>query len=324
MNFYMKWILSKIEVAEGLKGVPASFLVTSTQQLVGLVCVLGLLVVSRAFGRPYTPKPLASGKELLLVLCLSASFALNIGLNLFSLVLIPLSLNLIVRSCLPLSTAVSQTLIQRKTQDISAGEWGCMIAGVLCACVVVLAKSGGPAGSANPMFLFGVAMVVASIFCGAFDMVFKSVLGTSVKLSPLDTTYHMALPVAVFTGLIGALFPKPVSASWAARFGSTMTDVTVFQELWRLNPSVLGWVAVSGVLAFGYNIFQTFLVVKLSPATTSFAGNFNKAATVLLSMIFLEGKLPPGPRGKILALAIVGNIAAFALYNKLKSGRKGK
>jgi len=322
MNFYMKWILSKIHVAQNLVGVPASFLVTSCQQIVGFLLVMSLLLGSRLVGRPYTPKPLASSKELILVLLLSASFALNIGLNLFSLVLIPLSLNLIVRSCLPLSTALSQTLIQRKTQDISPGEWGCMVAGVLCAVVVVIAKSGGPAGSSSPAFYFGVAMVVASIFCGAFDMVFKSVLGTSVKLSPMDTTYHMALPVATFTALIGSAFAKPVSATWAARFGPTMTDIQVFKELWQLNPGVLGWVVASGVLAFCYNVFQTFLVVKLSPATTSFAGNFNKAATVLISLVFLEGRLPPGPRGKVLALAIVGNIAAFALYNALKGRRK--
>eukprot|EP00971_Amphidinium_carterae_P097353 1926310-Amphidinium_carterae.1 len=37
------------------------------------------------------------------------------------------------------------------------------------------------------------------------------------------------------------------------------------------------WLLFSGVLAFGYNIFVTYVIQKLTPATTAFAGNFNKA-----------------------------------------------
>uniref|UniRef100_A0A7S1WSW5 Sugar phosphate transporter domain-containing protein n=1 Tax=Alexandrium catenella TaxID=2925 RepID=A0A7S1WSW5_ALECA len=321
MSFYMKWILSKVRVSKDLVGIPASFWVTSCQQLAGFLLVLGFIVGSTLIGKGYRPKQLASRKELLLVLLLSCSFSMNIGLNLLSLVLIPLSLTFIIRSCLPLSTAISQTLIQGKSQDISLGEWGCMVFGVVCACVVVVAQSGGAAGSASPTFYFGVAMAVCSIFCGAFDMVFKSVLGTNVKLSPVDTIFYMSLPVVCLTGLIGTI-PKPVSPSWAAQFGSRMSDLEVFKKLFELNPTVLGLVFASGCLAFCYNVFTTFLVVKLSPATTSFAGNFNKAATVTLSLIFLEGQLPPGIRGKALIAAIAGNIGAFALYNKLKSRRQ--
>merc|ERR1719203_1051975 len=100
-----------------------------------------------------------------------------------------------------------------------------------------------------------------------------------------------------------------------------MTDWTVFGKLWQASPGAFFWVMLSGVLAFAYNTFVTFLVVKLSPATTAFAGNFNKAATILVSLLFLEGTLPPGLQGRVMIGATLGNIAAFTVYNMLKQRR---
>jgi len=321
MSFYMKWLLSKVRVASDLVGIPASFLVTASQQMVGFTLFLIFLGGSWLVGKPYTPKTLKSRGEWLLILGLSVSFAMNIGLNLLSLSLVPLSLTMIVRACSPLSTAIMQSTIMKKKQDISFGEWACMSVGIFCAIAVVIAQSGGPTGTASFAFFFGVAMSVASLFSGAFDFVFKGILGSSVKLNALDTTCYMALPVALFTTIMGGILSKPVSTSWAARFSPAMTDWAVFTKLWQVNPSILGWVVVSGLLAFVYNIFVTFMVVKLSPATTAFAGNFNKAATILLSLLFLEGNLAPGLRGKVIILAVLGNITAFSLYNVLKKRR---
>lgn len=324
LTFYMKFVLAKVSVTASLMGVPASFLVTTTQQLVGFALVGAYILGSRFTGSRYTPKPLQSKKEYFLLGLQSLSFSLNIGLNLLSLALIPLSLSLIIRACTPLTTALTQTVLQKGKTNISAGEWLCMVVGVVCACVAVIAQSGGPSGSSGPLFYIGVATAVMSIFCGSLDMVFKSILGTSMKLTPLDNIYHQALPVALITGIIGAAAPKPVSSSWAAAFSARMTDLEVFRQLWILNPSVLGWIGLSGVMAFGYNFFTTFLIVKLTPATTSFAGNFNKAANIMLSLLFFDGRLPPGVRGLVLLTAVAGNIGSFTLYNALKKKAKKK
>jgi len=324
MSFYMKWLLSKVKVASDLVGIPASFLVTASQQMVGFALFLVFLAGCALVGKPYKVKKLKTRGEWLLLLGLSVSFTLNIGLNLLSLSLVPLSLTMIVRACSPLSTAIMQSTIMKQKQDISLGEWGCMSVGVFCATAVVIAQSGGPSGTASFAFFFGVAMCVGSLFSGAFDFVFKGILGSNVKLNALDTTCYMALPVALLTTIIGGFAAKPVSASWAARFAPTMTDWAVFGKLWQVNPGILGWVVLSGVLAFVYNIFVTFMVVKLSPATTAFAGNFNKAATILLSLLILEGKLAAGLRGKVIIFAVLGNIAAFSLYNVLKKRRVSK
>lgn len=322
MSFYMKWLLSKVKIASDLVGVPASFLVTTSQQLVGFSLFLVFILGSYLIGRPYKPKALKNTTEVLLVLALSLSFTLNIGLNLLSLSLVPLSLTMIIRGCSPLSTALTSTLIGKKS-DISAGEWGCMMFGVMCASAVVMAQSGGLSGNASFAFFFGVAISVSSLFSASLDFVFKGILGANVKLNALDTICYMALPVAVFTSFFGAIVCKPVPPTWAAMFTPRMTDFTVFQKLWEINPLAFKWVMLSGGVAFIYNVFVTFMVVKLSPTTTAFAGNFNKAATILLSLLVFEGNLPAGWRGAVILTAIGGNIASFAIYNVLKR-RRGK
>lgn len=317
MSFYMKWLLSKVQVASDLMGVPASFLVTASQQLTGFALFCILIIGSRLVGKPYKPKMLASRKEWLLIVALSVSFSLNIGLNLLSLSLIPLSFTMIIRGCSPLSTALVQTAVMRKKSDLSAGEWACMVVGVVCAGWVVLAKSGGFSGSSSSVFLFGVAMSVGSLLSGGLDFVCKGLLGANVKLNALDTTCYMALPVAFLTSVLGAVIVKPVSSSWATRFVPNMTDWAVFGKLWEVNPHVLGYVLLSGIWAFVYNTFVTFMVQKLSPATTAFAGNFNKAATILVSLLLLEGTRKPA-----VVLPVLGNIAAFYVYNVLQKRRK--
>merc|ERR1712178_152810 len=123
---------------------------------------------------------------------------------------------------------------------------------------------------------------------------------------------------------MGALIVKPVSSSWALRFAPRMNDFAVFGQLLAVNPGAFAWVILSGLLAFAYNTFVTFLVVKLSPATAAFAGNFNKSATILVSLLILEGtkSLPPGMRGVIVVGAVLGNIVASTLYNVLKKRRQ--
>eukprot|EP00929_Paragymnodinium_shiwhaense_P007683 TRINITY_DN111591_c0_g1_i1.p1 TRINITY_DN111591_c0_g1~~TRINITY_DN111591_c0_g1_i1.p1 ORF type:complete len:477 (-),score=88.73 TRINITY_DN111591_c0_g1_i1:162-1541(-) len=322
MTFYMKFIMSKIQVTSKLVGVPASFLVTSSQQVVIFLLFLVFLFGTRVMGKAYKPKVLASKKEYLLILILSASFAMNIGLNNFSLCLVPLSITLVIRACLPLSTAVTQTLVLRKETNISPAEWICMIVGVTCAVAVVVAQSGNAAGAASASFLFGIFCSVASVFCGACDMVIKSLLGTSLKLKPMDTIAYMAVPTAFFTFLIGSLWSSPVSTSWAANVAPNMTNLEVFRKIWELNPSVFLYVGLSGLLCFFYNNLQTFMAVNLSPATTAFAGNFNKAATILIALLFLDGRLPSGIRGVVVVGGILVNIASFTAYNILKKRKK--
>eukprot|EP00913_Durusdinium_trenchii_P029781 g27907.t1 len=123
--------------------------------------------------------------------------------------------------------------------------------------------------------------------------------------------------------------PRPTSLvarppSWMARFGSPLTDLSVFLKVFSVNAPAYLWVVGSGVCAMVFNLFVTFMVVKLSPATSSFAGNFNKSMSIALSLFLLEGHRPTDARGIIKLCAVFGNIAAFYVYNVLRKKRQQK
>eukprot|EP00443_Scrippsiella_acuminata_P045875 CAMPEP_0115297212 /NCGR_PEP_ID=MMETSP0270-20121206/67633_1 /TAXON_ID=71861 /ORGANISM="Scrippsiella trochoidea, Strain CCMP3099" /LENGTH=331 /DNA_ID=CAMNT_0002714865 /DNA_START=25 /DNA_END=1017 /DNA_ORIENTATION=+ len=236
MNLYMKTVLSKIVIneEENLKGLPIGFLLTAVQQFVAFLAFCCFLVVGKIIGKGYRVKKLTSAREYLAVICFSVTFALNIGLNNFSLSLVAISINLIIRSCLPLSTAISQmlvgSLVGQQQKSIALMEWILMFVGVGCAALATYAKNmAGSSTEESAGLVLGVICCVASLFSGAFNMVLAGILGSELKLNP-----------------------QPV--------------------------------AFSGILAFFYNILQYTLVHKLSAAYAAFAGNFNKAATVALSL----------------------------------------
>mmetsp|Transcript_68330 Transcript_68330/g.127538 ORF Transcript_68330/g.127538 Transcript_68330/m.127538 type:complete len:428 (+) Transcript_68330:83-1366(+) len=319
MNMYMKTVLSKMVVDEeaGLVGMPIGFLMTVIQQLVAFVLFGCFLLLSKFLDFGYQTKKLTTKRELVAILCFSMTFALNIGLNNFSLSLVAISINMIIRACLPLSTALSQILLgsclKTVKSELSAKEWGFMLCGVGCAGVAtyVQSVSGMSMGHSDGLIL-GVMCAVTSIFSGAFNMVLAGVLGTQMKLNPLDTVCYMALPAAVFLLLPAMLVSHPMG-KWPG-FPS-MTDWEVLLEVIKRNPMALTPVFFSGVLSLVYNTLQYTLVHKLSATHATFAGNFNKAATVALSLLLGLEILPPGHYGRLYLLAVVGNIAAFTAYS---------
>merc|ERR1711957_61352 len=91
--------------------------------------------------------------------------------------------------------------------------------------------------------------------------------------------------------------------------------------VWGLNKSTMGWLFLSGVFSFIYNIIQFSIVHALSPSATAFGGNFNKAALIFLTLIlpFLQvHKLPGMPYILVIWLAVIGNVAAFSAYAYLQ------
>lgn len=323
MHLYMKAVLSNAVVSQelGLKGIPAAFLVTALQQVTAFLIMGVILLVTWPTRFRYVPKQLKTIREWLAVVCFSLSFALNIGMNNFSLSLLSISMNLIVRSCMPLSTAVSQMglgmLTGAKGGGVTAKEMAVMLVGVLFAGLATLAKSNS-AGDDSEHLILGCAVGVLSIFSGAINFVLAGWLGTSVKLNPLDTTCYMSIPATFFLLVPILLMPHPVS--WPGY--ASMTDWQVFLEVMRLSPSTIGLAILSGLFAVSYNVLQYALVQSLSATYTAFAGNFNKAATVVLSLLLGLESLPDGFWGAVMVFAITGNIGAFTAYSMMKTSKK--
>merc|ERR550532_2588971 len=122
MNIYMGWVMrTSVTVAAGtpiaatgkvlekdLTGCPAGFALTAFQQVISFVVFLVFFGAVYFTPYRYTPKKLNSGFEVLCVVIFGCVFALNIALNNFSLGYISIAVNLIIRSCLPLTTFLSQ------------------------------------------------------------------------------------------------------------------------------------------------------------------------------------------------------------------------
>ncbi|CAK8990013.1 unnamed protein product [Durusdinium trenchii] len=191
---------------------------------------------------------------------------MNIGLNNFSLSLLAVSLNMIIRSCLPLVTLVFQQVLGPCFPDLASkvrvSEVTFMVAGVLFAALATLAKSHGAHNNES------------DVAC-AVNLILASVFGSVLKpaLNPVDTIFYMAIPCAIFLLPASLWVLHPVD--WP-NFGD-ISDAQVLKKVMELSPSTVMWVVLSGVIAAGYNVLQYTVVQKLSASHAAFAGNFNKA-----------------------------------------------
>merc|ERR1711990_717932 len=133
-----------------VRGAPVGFALTAMQQVISLICFL--LLFAALYATPYkiTPKTINSKYEVFSICVFGCVFALNIALNNFSLGYISIAVNLIIRSCLPLTPFLSQQglslveLYPRK--PCKALEMALMVAGVFCACGFTVAKIMGSPG----------------------------------------------------------------------------------------------------------------------------------------------------------------------------------
>jgi len=325
MNLYMKAVLSKSVVSNelGMAGVPAAFAITAIQQLVSFV-LLGIGTLgSQLTPWAYTPKKLTTPRQLGMVLCFSLSFTLNIALNNFSLSMLDISVNLIIRSVAPLTTLIVQIVFTRclGSKSLEPVEIGLMVAGALCGLVAVVAKGHGLSSAADSSHLiWGGFICLFSLFSAGMELVLAGLLGSGLGLNPIDTTFYMAIPVALL--LMVPIFTVAHPVAWAGH--GMLTDFQVLKEVIKLSPGTFGLALLSGVFAMAYNILLYNIVQTLSPAFSAFTSNFNKAATIALSVLLGFEALPAAPWGMVQVFGIVGNMVAFTAYGLYKVRPKGE
>jgi len=312
-----------------LTGCPAGFALTAMQQMVSFVvfCIYFVAVYFTRFR--YVPKKLTTKFEVFCVVVFGCVFALNIALNNFSLGYISIAVNLIIRSCLPLTTFLSQqglSLVRLyPPKPCRWKEIALMVVGVICAGAFTLAQimassASGHKGDAGKQVL-GVIMCILSLLCGSLNLALAGVLGET-KLNVYDTVAYMAIPATLFLLPIACFLQKPVPGQWPAAFQrDTMSDWEILVGVWHLNRGTMAWLFLSGVFSFIYNIIQFSIVHTLSPSATAFGGNFNKAALIFmtLSLPFLQlHKNPGSPYIQVIWGAVICNIIAFSYYAYLQ------
>jgi len=324
MNLYMKAVLSKSVVSSefGMAGVPAAFAVTAIQQLVSFALLGAGTLVSQLTPWAYTPKRLTTPKQLGMVLCFSLSFTLNIALNNFSLSMLDISVNLIIRSVAPLTTLIVQVAFTRclGSKSLEPVEIGLMLIGALCGLIAVIAKGHGLTNAADSSHLiWGGCICLFSLFSAGMELVLAGLLGSGLGLNPIDTTFYMAVPVALLLSVPIFFVQHPVA--WAGH--GLMTDFQILKEVIALSPGTFGLALFSGAFAMVYNILLYNIVQTLSPAFSAFTSNFNKAATIALSVLLGFEVLPKAPWGMVQVFGIIGNMVAFTVYGLYKVRPRG-
>jgi len=230
--------------------------------------------------------------------------------------------NLIIRSCLPLSTYVSQQglsmvgLYQWKPFKIL--EVSLMVVGVVCATVFTWADFEGKIEFSGRFI--GVVACLGSLLCGSLNLALAGVLGDT-KLNVLDTCAYMAIPATLFLAPIIFFISKPVPGEWRHVGAESMTDWEIIKVTWYYSKSTIFWLFLSGLLSFMYNIVQFTIVHTLSPSATAFGGNFNKAVLTFMTLLlpFLQTKaLPKMPFIAWEWISLLCNIIAFSFYSYLQ------
>merc|ERR1719468_526832 len=337
MNIFMGWVFrTHVTVAKGtmvgdapleedLHGCPVGFALTAMQQAVSFLCFL--ILYAALYATPYriTPRKIESMKEVISILIFGSVFAMNIALNNFSLGYVSIAVNLIIRSCLPLTTFLSQqglSLFRLYTyKPCKPLEIGLMMAGVFCACAFAVAKiQGGGKSHEGSNEILGCIMCILSLLCGSVNLALAGVLG-EMKLSVYDTVAYMSIPAFLFL-MPFCLIQKPVPGDWPKVLAkSTASDLDILMWTSTNAPSTFELFVLSGIFSFAYNIIQFTIVHTLSPSATAFGGNFNKAALVFLTLLlpFLQvHALPKFPYNVVIWLAVLGNVAAFSFYSYLQ------
>lgn len=326
-SLYMKLVLSGEMVSRklGLRGMPAAFLITAVQQVVSFGSLALAILILYCTRWRYVPRRLGSVKELVFVLAFSAAVAVNIGLNNFSMSLLPVSLNLVIRSCIPLVTLLLQAVGRQfwpaaPASQASVSDVILMTIGVTFASIAAFADSESkhPGGESRYLAL-GVVMCVLSDFAAATTLILADAFGKVLDppLNPLDTIFYMGLPCAIILLPASLFVHHPVS--WPG-FGP-MTDWQVFEKVMEISPLMWLSVVVSGLISGGYNFIQYTVVQQLSAGHAAFAGNFNKAATISLSLWLGLEFLPGGIWSSVMLLGITGSILSFTAWSYLQSSR---
>merc|ERR1719223_2524689 len=183
MNIFMSFVL-KMHVTipagttlpnghimtKSLLGCPAGFAITALQQVVTFI--LFFVYSAAVYNTVYRHdlKKLTTVSEYVNVVIFGAVFAANIALNNFSLGYISVGVNLIIRSCLPLSTYCSQQALSLfgiyKWKEVKILEILLMVVGVICAFVFTLSHFEGKIVVGGGAFQ-GVVACVGSLLCGS-------------------------------------------------------------------------------------------------------------------------------------------------------------
>ena len=201
--------------------------------------------------------------------------ALNIGLNNWSLLLITLTLNQVLKSTTPLPTALLSVLLEGK-------RFSCSFSGRTAACSCSSSAASSPRGAASaPSNYWGVAVCVASVLSSAAWTVLSAILMQAGE-KPLDAVSLLFVsgPTCIFTLLcFFAAIDLPRLLDSGGGAGSEPKPAAGLIVL---------LIAISALLASLYDIVHNQFVKLTSSMNMAIMGNAKLALLIVLSTLTLE------------------------------------
>lgn len=285
LNMINKWTLSfygfKFPLTMGIAHMAFSFL------------ALAPIMMMPSFRPLHVPALKQQGMGLVAV---AAFFALNVGFNNVSLLLIPLSLNQVIRASIPIAAAVGSVFIERKNP--TQYEFSSLFVLFLGIAISVWE------GSMTGISIMGTVLCLAGTVCNGLMM---SSLGylLSEKVDVLRLTFYTA-PVVMLM-----LLPF----SW-------FMESKRLAEYQRTEPAgYVGLVLLGCVNALFYNMVHTYVIKVTSSVTTTVIGEM-KIVLILVLSSFMLGEY--GIWTWKLLLGSATAVLGFCMYShaKLSMGTK--
>ncbi|CAI5735048.1 unnamed protein product [Peronospora farinosa] len=195
-----------------------------------------------------------------LLISFSIIFVSNIITGNWSLGLVSVSLNQVMRALVPAVVIVLSMLILGKRYSLKR-----KLALIPVAFGVYLACTGD-----NSCTVLGfIITVVAVLFAGLKAVLSNKFLSGDLKLHPVDLILHQA----------------PLSACWCLVTMFLTGEVNTLLNKWEAVPSASFWFLLTGIISFMLNI-TSFMANKVtSPVTLCVCGNMKQVVVIVMSIL---------------------------------------
>jgi drug/metabolite transporter (DMT)-like permease len=230
-------------------------------------------------------KPLKPGQKQLMVY-FSFIFVSNIITGNWSLGLVSISFNQVMRALVPAVVVVLSMLILGKSYSLKRNLSLVPVAfGVYLACT----------GDNSSTVLGFVITVVAIVFAGLKAVLSNKFLSGDLKLHPVDLILHQA----------------PLSACWCLITMFLTGEVGTMMDNWEVVPSASFWFLLTGCISFMLNV-TSFMANKVtSPVTLCVCGNMKQVVVIVMSILINHDVITVQKAVGIVVVSIGGATYAY-------------
>ncbi|RLN15362.1 hypothetical protein BBJ28_00014146 [Nothophytophthora sp. Chile5] len=253
------WFTQNIGVTFWNKKALGALRLPVTLTFVHMVCnTLGAFLYINVY-KGIERKPLKPGQKSLMVY-FSLIFVSNIITGNWSLGLVSISFNQVMRALVPAVVVVLSMLILGKSFSLKRKLSLVPVAfGVYLACT----------GDNSCTVLGFIITAVAIVFAGLKAVLSNKFLSGDLKLHPVDLIMHQA----------------PLSAGWCLITMFLTGEVDTLMNNWEVVPAASFWFVLTGMISFMLNV-TSFMANKVtSPVTLCVCGNMKQVVVIVMSIV---------------------------------------